>query len=201
MAATTTAMPRPKGPDAVADALFAATERLCNEQPPGTVTVRDIADAANVNHGLVHHYFESKQALLGATMIRVEQEFLHQVERADNPAEAIGRFFDALNDRPTYPRLLSWMLLQGADPTQQINDFPLVDHLVEVIRAETDQRTARLRTQALLAFVAGWATTHEFIAGAAGLTEGELARSHDWGRDQAIGIALGRPDPNRDDRS
>jgi len=182
---------RPRGPAAVSEALFAATELLCIERPPGSVTVRQIADAAGVNHGLVHHYFESKDALLAATMLRVEEEFLEVVAAAEDPADAIRVFFDELNARPTYPRLLSWMLLEGIDPAPRIGGFPLIEHLVDTISGVTDRSEARLRTQVLLAFVAGWATTRAFMADSAGLTKRERSRSDARGREHAVAIALG----------
>lgn len=182
---------RPRGPAAVTEALFAATERLCDKRPPGSVTVRQIAEAANVNHGLVHHYFASKEALLAATMLRVEEEFLEVVAAAEDPADSIGVFFDELNARPTYPRLVSWMLLEGIDPAERIGDYPLIEHLVDTVSAVTDRSEARLRIQLLLTFVAGWATTKTFMAEGVGLTRRERSRSDARGREHAIAIALG----------
>ena len=125
-------------------------ERLCNEKPPEAVTVRQIAEEAGVHHGLVHHYFASKQALLAATMLRVEQAVLEAVEPVPDHAEAIGAFFDQVAMRPTYPRLLSWIVLEGFDPAGLIEPFPVVDHLSVRIASVTGRSTAPLRTQALL---------------------------------------------------
>ena len=49
-----------------------------------------------VNHGLVHHYFGSKHALLGATMLAIEQEFADSIESIDDPAEMITTVFDGV---------------------------------------------------------------------------------------------------------
>ncbi len=65
---------RPVGRDAVMDALVEAASALIVEQGV-TMSVRDIAQRAGVNHGLVHTYFGSKEALITAA-------FGHIVDRA-----------------------------------------------------------------------------------------------------------------------
>jgi AcrR family transcriptional regulator len=65
---------KPAGRDAVMDALVDATGQLILERGV-TMSVRDIARRAGVNHGLVHTYFGSKEALLAAA-------FGHLVDRA-----------------------------------------------------------------------------------------------------------------------
>jgi AcrR family transcriptional regulator len=65
---------KPAGRDAVMDALVDAAGQLILERGV-TMSVRDIARRAGVNHGLVHTYFGSKEALLAAA-------FGHLVDRA-----------------------------------------------------------------------------------------------------------------------
>jgi len=68
------AVDKPVGRDAVTEALIEATSALILEQGV-TMSVRDIAGRAGVNHGLVHTYFASKEALVSAA-------FGHLVDRA-----------------------------------------------------------------------------------------------------------------------
>ena len=49
---------------AAEEALLDAAERLLVEVGYGGITTRRLADAAGVNHGLVHYYFGSNEALL-----------------------------------------------------------------------------------------------------------------------------------------
>lgn len=56
---------RPVGRDAVRRALIDATTELAIDQGL-SMSVRDIAARAGVNHGLVHTYFGSKDALISA---------------------------------------------------------------------------------------------------------------------------------------
>jgi AcrR family transcriptional regulator len=171
----------------VSEALVAASERLCSEQPPGSVTVRSIADAAGVNHGLVHHYFGSKLDLLGATMLSIERVVLEELEGLVDPVAAADGFLQVVRDRPSYPRLLSWMLLEGVDPTDHIGDFPLVARLVQLVEFDegVDTGEARVRVATLLAFVAGLATTADFMADAADLSD----RERELMSDRAVRVA------------
>lgn len=59
---------KPKGRAAVEAALIAAAADVLAEQGPRNAGLRDIAQRAGVNHGQVHHYFGSKEALLRAAM-------------------------------------------------------------------------------------------------------------------------------------
>ena len=45
-------------------ALLDAAVRLMSQRPPSTVTGREVAEAAGVNYGLVHYYFDSTEELL-----------------------------------------------------------------------------------------------------------------------------------------
>lgn len=54
--------------------LIAATAELLGEIGPRTLSVRAIAERAGVNHGLVHHYFGGKDALLRIAMERLVHE-------------------------------------------------------------------------------------------------------------------------------
>src|ERR1035441_1400685 len=53
---------------ATESALIEAATQLFVRKNPGSVSVREIARVAGVNHGLVHHYFGSKQALVQAVL-------------------------------------------------------------------------------------------------------------------------------------
>ena len=81
---------KPAGRDAVMDVLVDATGQLILERGV-TMSVRDIARRAGVNHGLVHTYFGSKEALLSAA-------FGHLVDRAAAELDDDGF-------RPADPRL------------------------------------------------------------------------------------------------
>jgi AcrR family transcriptional regulator len=181
----------PRGPDEVRRALMAATEQICSQRPPGSVTVRDIAEAAGVNHGLVHHYFSSKRVLLEETMVWIETGLLEAMAGIDDPAAAVGALFDELVVRNSYPRLLIWMLLEGVDMTDRVTDFPAIDHLRILLESDDPVGDARLRLHDLLLFLAGLATIDDFAAHAARMSPAERAGNYQHARRTAITIAMG----------
>src|SRR4051812_18429016 len=66
--------PRPRGREAVMAAVLDAAMTLFAARGPASVSVRDIAAAAGVNHALVHRHFGSKQAVLRAVLERAAYE-------------------------------------------------------------------------------------------------------------------------------
>lgn len=124
-------------------------------------------------------------------MQQVEEQIGGALNQSDDPAAFASAFIDAVIERPSYPRLLSWMLLEGVDPTDHIQHFPLVDRLIQNVRTITSPREARLRVFVLLTFVAGLATTSDFMAEATGLTASE--REQIRGRARATATAIVTP--------
>lgn len=74
-------VPRPVGRDAVRGALVKATTELIVERGL-SISVREIAARAGVNHGLVHTYFGSKDALFAAAIADINDRAL--AERASD---------------------------------------------------------------------------------------------------------------------
>jgi AcrR family transcriptional regulator len=67
-------------------ALLDATERLLVERGHGGITTRRVADAAGVNHGLVHYYFGSMENLLARVLERFTERLIAR-QRAMYAAE------------------------------------------------------------------------------------------------------------------
>ena len=67
-------MTPPRGREEVEAALIAAAAEMLAEEGPRNAGLRGIATEANVNHGQVHHYFGSKDALLRAAMRHLAHE-------------------------------------------------------------------------------------------------------------------------------
>jgi AcrR family transcriptional regulator len=80
----------PHGRAEVESALIAAAADLFATRSPSSVSVRDIASAAGVNHGLVHRYFGSKDALLGAVLRSLADQVAQAVLSASDPFEELG---------------------------------------------------------------------------------------------------------------
>ena len=112
---------RPLGRDAVRAALIDATTELILEKGV-TMSVREIAQRAHVNHGLVHTYFGSKEGLLTAAFDAINARAAAELDDAGFPpadlafrrngevARAIARvMLDVADDPfPFHPILPSW---------------------------------------------------------------------------------------------
>ena len=61
--------------------LLKATRECLLHLGHGATTVKAIASRAGVNHGLVHHYFGSKESLIVEVLVHEQQELLSQVAR------------------------------------------------------------------------------------------------------------------------
>jgi AcrR family transcriptional regulator len=119
---------RPHGADEVRAALLGAARKRFAEEGL-RASVRDIAADAQVNSGLVHHYFGTKTELLGAVMTDL-------VDRAQRGAQPFDSFDEALEllvaDSSTgdpgsndYVRIVAWLLLSGEDPRDYQEEFSL----------------------------------------------------------------------------
>lgn len=63
-----------RGPEKVKAALIEAACNMLAESGPNTMSVRNVATRAGVNHGQVHHYFGGKQGLIEAATAKLAQE-------------------------------------------------------------------------------------------------------------------------------
>lgn len=161
---------------AAEEKLVVAACDMLAEVGPRAASVRAIASRAGVNHGLVHHYFGSKEALLRAAMTRLVHEHADSVkERAGGrpvPA-ALG-----LVDERRYLHAVVRCVLDGEHELARTE----LDEGVSVPQATFAAMTARkggsetpARLKALLgmgmAIEMGWAAVEPFIAAVAGIND------------------------------
>lgn len=106
---------RPQGRDEVVAALTEAAADLFAEHGVSGVTVRRIAEAAGVNHGLVHRHFGSKEELAR----RVGEYFDDRMRRAVGEprtlAEAVRRASAASRADPRLWRYIARLILEGGE--------------------------------------------------------------------------------------
>lgn len=157
---------RPLGKEAVVSALTTATIDLLIEH--GTdISVRQIAAAAGVNHGLVHTYFGSKQALLSAALDEVIRRAGSDVDDAGFPppdlasrrggelARALARV--RLDDVPdllvSYPIVESWRAALSSE------------------RPELDEQAIDAKVITASALALGWAVFADHLCEAVGADE------------------------------
>ena len=79
-----------KGRANVEKQLINSAAELVGSIGPNQLSIRDIAEHANVNHAQIHHYFGGKQGLLEATYKQLAFEHVEQLERRKIRADRLG---------------------------------------------------------------------------------------------------------------
>lgn len=101
---------RPTGRDEIRSAVLRAARRLFSERGP-QVPLRDIADAAGVNLGLIHRHIGRKEALITAVMQDAVRFGTARLENTDDAGEAVRGMLLGASSRPEISRLLAWLAL------------------------------------------------------------------------------------------
>lgn len=101
---------RPTGRDEVRSAVMREARRLLSERGPN-VPLRDIADAAQVNLGLIHRHIGRKEALLTAVMQDAVRYGAARLENLDDAGEAVRGMLLGASSHPEISRLLAWLAL------------------------------------------------------------------------------------------
>jgi AcrR family transcriptional regulator len=182
----------------VASLVAAATELFAERGPDG-VSLREIAAHAGLNYGLIHQYVGSKDELLRLVIAHSTTTTAARFAQAGGVGEALELLQGPVGaDRPAYPRLLAWAILQGRDPRELAGPSPALPQLIAMLPAkgaDDDGRTPhddahddlpdadladdpRLRAAAIAALTLGWSLFGTFVSHAAGLDDVAPAEAH-----------------------
>ncbi|MGW2661316.1 TetR/AcrR family transcriptional regulator [Nocardia tengchongensis] len=155
----------PTGRDEVRAAVLRHAADLFAERGPAATSVRDIAERAGVNHGLVFRHFGAKENLVAAVLDHLGDEH--------GAADFTG--LDSGATPAAYRRHLTVIarcLLDGYPVGQMQQRFPVMTALVDHIRATgADDRTAALTAAHTTALVIGWELFAPFLRAATGLQD------------------------------
>jgi AcrR family transcriptional regulator len=165
-------------------AILDAATSLFAARGPASVSVRDIASAAHVNHALVHRHFGSKADVLRAVLDRASYEMASIAAEETNSQRRIARLFSALAEHEMYWRALARAILDGEYPQAFQREFPTIRRLIALLRAEqgqarqhalsppsTDLPDARMVVGALSALTLGWLVFEPHLLKATGLAQ------------------------------
>jgi AcrR family transcriptional regulator len=151
-------------------AILAAARRRFATQGPSAST-RDIAADANVNLGLLHRHFGTKDELIRAVFADAAGRGYASAGAAATFDEALERTFTGTFDGDdTYARMLAGVLLAGRHPRELQDEFPTMGRLLEL--GGPDSRRRLLLTM-LVAF--GWQVFADFLVDALGYASREEA--------------------------
>ena len=82
----------PRGREEIIDAILKATEKLLPKHNPSEISLRQIAEAANINYSLIHRYFGTKESVIMAAherlLTKVGEQF-STVDRIDGNIDVL----------------------------------------------------------------------------------------------------------------
>jgi TetR/AcrR family transcriptional regulator, repressor for neighboring sulfatase len=170
---------RPRGREEVVEALLQSARRLIAERGPG-VSLREIAEDAGVNFGLLYHYFGAKAQLVDVVYAAAATASAERLSDAEHLEDAVQRLM--VSGDGTTARLLGWAVLEGRGGDPVFRDSPALELLATLARKDAAAAGTRLDDEAqvfaafTMALALGWRLFGETALLAAGLDDAEPAR-------------------------
>jgi AcrR family transcriptional regulator len=181
---------RPRGREDVSEALIEAATLLFAERGPAAVGVREIAQVAGVNHGLVHRHFGSKTGLLKEVVSRLASEISTAVGEGgetEKLSQLMGGVLGATSKRGAWLRILAWSILDGVEIQELQDRFPLARRMVEAARREDrGPLDPEARVTMIMSVGLGMLLFGPFLRAATGQDEAQWERS----RHQIMSLAM-----------
>lgn len=150
------AAPSGRGPEAVKARLLDAVAALLADRAPTEVTAKEIAADAGVNHGQIHHYFGSKEALIAAAVHREAARF---VEVGMDGGRRFPVPFDP-EVRPPLWRTLGHLAMTGAWPGSDPSTSPVITAMVralsQTLKLPTSDPSVHAQVAAVHGLRLGW---------------------------------------------
>lgn len=156
--------------DAVRADLIRATRELLAERTARTITVRAIAERADVQHSLITRHFGSKQALLAAAVGEVAGEYADAVATADDVTTSYTEALRHLRRAPAAGMVLTTddEHRQGEGPAARYPGMTL--HLQALLDAGApDDLRTRVLAGLLESTVIGWSIGRDTVVEALGI--------------------------------
>lgn len=154
-----------------------AARDLFAARGPSQVSLRDVAQRANVNHALIHRHFGSKDNLLKTVLHREAQGFAASIVHVADPAAATEQLFDENSRRAPFVRIMTFSLLSGVPVETLYSEEGALAPLLELVReaaGDTTDRTrqpavqAHVAVAAVSAFIKGWLLFEPWVLHAVG---------------------------------
>ena len=124
----------PKGRDAVRKSIMDATEKLLLKRGPSEISVREIAHAAKVKHPIIYRHFGSKNALIMAVHSRELGNVAEIVSKIEKLEGNIGPMFETFEKDRWRQVALARAMIDGVDPHLLQNMFPVMHHVVKLLK-------------------------------------------------------------------
>lgn len=122
---------KPQGKTAVMAAITAATAALVSERGSNSITLRDIARKANVNHGLIIRHFDSKERLIRTVVLSMVNSMIEETK--DSGENLLDTLFGWDNRYSTNIRTIVRIMLDDPNGKALVDAKPLIDRLLDWI--------------------------------------------------------------------
>ena len=193
---------RPRGRAEVVEAVLEAARTLIAEQGPG-VGLREIAERADVNFGLIYQYVGTKERLVREVYVRAAQSAAERLAGAEHLDEALALLM-TFGDGTT-ARLVGWAALEGAQTDEMFHGSPALDVLAEFVIADADaagravsMEDARVFAALAMVISLGWRLFGSTALAAAGLEGASSERYDSRIRAHLADLAAGATQPPAD---
>ena len=159
-------------------AIRRAAAELFRERTPASVTLREIAARAGVNFGLIHHYFRTKENLIGAVLADFSTEGGERISSSPTVHAALKTLIPPGVNSP-YDQMLAWTVLDGS-ATMEFRPsaaYRGVRALISDLRQMAGNDSAhnddedRILTAAVMAAVHGWRFFRPYVSAAGELSD------------------------------
>jgi AcrR family transcriptional regulator len=174
----------PHGRKEIIDAILRATEELLPRHNPTEISLRQIAEAANVNYSLIHRYFGTKESVILAAHERILSKAGEQFSTVDRIDKNIGVLFKISEKNVSRRVLLARAMLDGADPHLIQHHLPIMHQLIELLRKKKSEieNPSTYGAETLAAFFAGsalgWFFFEPFLLASTGLDKENKNKVH-----------------------
>jgi AcrR family transcriptional regulator len=152
--------PTPRGREEIRRAVLDAARQLFAERDPGSVALREVADAAHVNYGLLHRHFRTKAELVREVVAVASDETATAFDGLHDLDDVFGAVADMyLGEHPAHARSFAWFALQGVPPSDIGPSFAVVHRLVDLVRTHNpavDDDEAFRRAGVIISLFMGW---------------------------------------------
>lgn len=139
------AAPPPRAPDLRTvdsrTALVLAAVELLAARGPASLTTREIADRAQVNQGLIYHYFDSREHLFAEAMALANQN-LQAATMPGMPLDLVVATRARLSSLSV--PLMARLMVNGVPVSRVREKFPVFDRLLEDAQGRPRSRDPRL---------------------------------------------------------
>ena len=130
------------------------------------MSLRDVAQEANVNLGLIHRYIGSKHDLLAAVLSARPGYPPPDANALRSPEQIVDVVLELVSTDADYARIMLRSALDGFDISRLQNTFPVLERAARAARSELPRRDADVRIALLAATALSWQSIGEELLGA-----------------------------------